>query len=101
MNEMQQIQIESAAELRAWLEANYASQESVWVVTWKKGSGKGYVSYDEIVDQCICFGWVDSLPRKLDENRSVPPILKTQHSGMDQDGQNRDHKSQTGCAHRQ
>lgn len=63
--------IESASDLRAWLEENHASDESVWVVKWKKDTGHPYVSYDEIVDQCICFGWVDSLPRKLDDQRTM------------------------------
>jgi uncharacterized protein YdeI (YjbR/CyaY-like superfamily) len=43
----------------------------VWLVIWKKESGRPHVSYDEVVDECLCFGWVDSLPRKLDEQRSM------------------------------
>lgn len=68
--ELEKIAIESAAELRVWLARNHSTSGSVWVVTWKKGSGYPYVSYDEIVDQCLCYGWVDSLPGKLDELRT-------------------------------
>ena len=69
--ELEQIAIESAADLRSWLAQNHASSGSVWLVTWKKDSGHPYVSYDEIVDQCLCFGWIDSLPKKLDELRTM------------------------------
>ncbi|MCB0035464.1 MAG: YdeI/OmpD-associated family protein [Anaerolineales bacterium] len=63
--------IESAADLRAWLKENHSKNESVWLVKWKKETNRPFVSYDEIVDQCICFGWVDSLPRKLDNERTM------------------------------
>lgn len=69
--ELEKVAIESAAELREWLSQNHSSSGSVWLVTWKKDSGHPYVSYDEIVDQCLCYGWVDSLPRKLDELRTM------------------------------
>ena len=69
--ELEQVAIETAAELRRWLTQNHASSSSVWLVTWKKNSGHPHVSYDEIVDQCLCFGWVDSLPSKLDELRTM------------------------------
>jgi uncharacterized protein YdeI (YjbR/CyaY-like superfamily) len=42
----------------------------VWVVTHKKRSGSPHVPYDELADEAIAHGWVDSLPRKLDETRS-------------------------------
>lgn len=65
------VQIESRAEWRAWLAANHESAESIWLVTFKKGSGRPYVPYDDVVEEAICFGWVDSLPRKLDEERTM------------------------------
>ncbi len=69
--ELEKVAIESAPELREWLSQNHSSSGSVWLVTWKKDSGHPYVRYDEIVDQCLCYGWVDSLPRKLDELRTM------------------------------
>lgn len=68
---LERIMIESASDLRKWLQANHASTQSIWIVRWKKDTGHPYLSYDEIVDQCICFGWVDSLPRKLDDERTM------------------------------
>lgn len=55
---------------RAWLMAHHGQSESVWLVYYKKAAG-GLLGYGEIVDQALCFGWIDSLPRKLDERRSM------------------------------
>ena len=65
------VQVESREEWRTWLEANHESAESIWLVTFKKASGKPYVSYDAVVEEAICFGWIDSLPRKLDDERTM------------------------------
>jgi uncharacterized protein YdeI (YjbR/CyaY-like superfamily) len=42
----------------------------IWFVYYKKQTGKPRVSYDEAVEEALCFGWIDSLPRKFDEKRS-------------------------------
>ena len=42
----------------------------MWFVYFKKHTGKPRVSYDEAVEEGLCFGWIDSLPRKLDEDRT-------------------------------
>jgi uncharacterized protein YdeI (YjbR/CyaY-like superfamily) len=70
-NSPERVEVESEQELRVWLSRNYTKRESVWLVTWKKTSGRAYVSYDQIVDQCLCFGWVDSQARKLDKDRTM------------------------------
>lgn len=86
MAEFEKIVFESVGELRNWLKVNHKRQDSVWMVRWKKNSGKPYLSYDDIVDQLICFGWVDSLPRKLDEYKSMllisPRNPKSNWSGI-------------------
>ncbi|MDJ0781376.1 MAG: YdeI/OmpD-associated family protein [Desulfosarcinaceae bacterium] len=69
--EAERILIESVAQLRRWLGDHHAQRQSVWIVTWKKGAGRPYVGYDDIVDQCLCFGWVDSLRRKVDDARTM------------------------------
>ncbi|NJM35554.1 MAG: hypothetical protein HC850_13610 [Rhodomicrobium sp.] len=65
----EQIEIASRPELRAWLENNHAQTESIWLVTWKKGDPR-HVPYGDVVEEALCFGWIDSLPRKLDGERS-------------------------------
>lgn len=59
------------AQWRAWLAAHHASSTGVWVIGWKQGTGKPRLSYDELVEEALCFGWVDSRPAKLDEERSM------------------------------
>jgi uncharacterized protein YdeI (YjbR/CyaY-like superfamily) len=71
MKDFERVQVESRAELRSWLEANYMRVESVWLVTYKVHIPDKYVSWDEVVEEALCFGWIDSLPRKLDEDRSM------------------------------
>lgn len=60
----------SRAEWRAWLEANHTRGEGVWLITNKKASGKPRLEYDQAVEEALCFGWVDSRPNKLDDERS-------------------------------
>jgi len=54
---------------RDWLQANHATSGGVWLVSYKKNSGKPRVSYDEAVEEALCFGWIDSVPNKLDDER--------------------------------
>jgi uncharacterized protein YdeI (YjbR/CyaY-like superfamily) len=61
----------SRADWRAWLKANHRTAPGVWLVTHKKGSGGPHLPWSEVVDEALCFGWIDSLPRKLDANRSM------------------------------
>jgi uncharacterized protein YdeI (YjbR/CyaY-like superfamily) len=64
-----QIEAESAAAFRAWLEKNHESAPAVWLVFWKKNSGRPSIEWSEAVDQALCFGWIDSKVQSLDENR--------------------------------
>lgn len=65
-----QLEIASRPELRAWLEANADASGGVWLVTFKVIRKDLYVAYDEIVEELLCFGWVDSKPGKVDDQRS-------------------------------
>ncbi|WP_420641676.1 YdeI/OmpD-associated family protein [Candidatus Leptofilum sp.] len=69
--EKEKVQVETRAELRGWLAQNHPRQGGVWLVTFKKHCGDKYVSYDDIVEELICFGWIDSMTRKLDADRSM------------------------------
>ena len=56
---------------RLWLEKNHQLSPGIWFVYYKKESGKPRVSYEEAVEEALCFGWIDSLPRKLDKERAM------------------------------
>ena len=68
--EFEKVEIESRNSLREWFARNHGQTESIWLVIWKKGDPR-YVAYNDIVEEALCFGWVDSLPRALDETRSM------------------------------
>ena len=50
---------------------NHRRTNGVWLVSYKKASGKPRFEYNEAVEEALCFGWVDSKPNKLDEERSL------------------------------
>jgi uncharacterized protein YdeI (YjbR/CyaY-like superfamily) len=56
-------------EWRRWLEQNHATSSGVWLVYYKKGSGKSRLAHDEAVEEALCFGWIDGLLNKLDHER--------------------------------
>lgn len=51
---------------RDWLNQNHQSEREVWLILYKKGAGKKAASYDEAVEEALCFGWIDSIIRKVD-----------------------------------
>lgn len=57
-------------EWREWLAENHARAAGIWFVYYKKQTGKPRVTYDEAVEEALCFGWIDSVPRKFDDERS-------------------------------
>lgn len=59
------------AEWRAWLAANHTRKEGVWLITYKKASGKPTFDYNASVEEALCFGWVDSKTGALDDERSM------------------------------
>jgi len=56
---------------RAWLAGHHASWTGVWLVTFKKSSGKAMLSYDAAVEEALCFGWIDSTSNAVDEERAM------------------------------
>ena len=64
------IQLEDRAEWRRWLERNHETAAAVWLVTWKKPTGRSRVDYDSAVEEGLCFGWVDSKSRSVDDERT-------------------------------
>lgn len=71
MREYERFQAASRSEWRDWLAAHHAASPGVWLVTFKKTSGGPYLSYDDAVEEALCFGWIDSRPGTLDEQRTM------------------------------
>ena len=73
-----QIEINSKKELREWLTKNLRQKESVWLVTFKKHIPDKYVSVQEVLDELLCFGWIDGIRRKLDDDKTMQLIAPRQ-----------------------
>lgn len=61
-------------EWRDWLEANHTTQTEIWLRRFRKATGKPCITYDELVEECLCFGWIDGVVKKLDEESNVQRI---------------------------
>jgi uncharacterized protein YdeI (YjbR/CyaY-like superfamily) len=59
----------TAAEFRAWLEKNHARASELWVAFYKKTARKPGITYPEAVHEALCFGWIDGIIKRLDEER--------------------------------
>lgn len=70
----EQVRVITQQELRAWLEKHHGQEESVWLVTFKKSVPDNYLSTSEVLDELLCFGWIDGIRRKLDEHRTMQLI---------------------------
>jgi uncharacterized protein YdeI (YjbR/CyaY-like superfamily) len=64
------VELERRGDWRMWLRDNHKDSTGVWLVTPKKASGRPHVSYDEAVEEALCFGWVDSKSRSVDDERT-------------------------------
>ena len=58
----------SRQEWRNWLQSNYNSKQSVWLIYFKKKSAIASITYNEAVEEALCFGWIDSTRKSLDEH---------------------------------
>lgn len=71
MERMEQRYFKTPADFRIWLAENHATSTELGVILHKKASGKPSMTWSEAVDQALCFGWIDSVARRLDDNRRV------------------------------
>jgi len=62
---------ESRAQWRAWLEANHDAAPGVWLCSWRTVTGRPTCPYPEVVEEAICFGWIDSTVSHLDDERGL------------------------------
>jgi uncharacterized protein YdeI (YjbR/CyaY-like superfamily) len=63
--------IETREQWRAWLEAHHAASPGVFVVSWRPATGRDAVPYADLVEEALCFGWVDSRQVRLDDDRTM------------------------------
>jgi uncharacterized protein YdeI (YjbR/CyaY-like superfamily) len=58
-------------EWREWLAKSHATQEEIWLLFFKKQTGKPQVSYNDAVEEALCFGWIDSIIQNIDNKKYV------------------------------
>ncbi len=63
------LEVRSRREWRAWLERHHQSEAEIWLVFHKDKSAQAPFTYEEAVEEALCFGWVDSLVKRLDDDR--------------------------------
>jgi uncharacterized protein YdeI (YjbR/CyaY-like superfamily) len=56
-------------EWRAWLAKHYQSEIEVWLIFYKKHTGRPRISYDDAVEEALCFGWIDSIVKSVDDEK--------------------------------
>jgi uncharacterized protein YdeI (YjbR/CyaY-like superfamily) len=68
-NQLETVYAKDRQEWREWLEKNHHSYVGIWLIYYKVKSGKPSVKYSEAVKEALCFGWIDSKVKSLDEER--------------------------------
>jgi uncharacterized protein YdeI (YjbR/CyaY-like superfamily) len=67
---------------RQWLQKNHVKKQSVWLVYYKMKSGKPTLSWSEAVDEALCFGWIDSTKRSVDDETFMQFFCKRKPTSM-------------------
>ena len=67
----QTLYVTDPKEWRAWLEKNYKIENEIWLIYYKKHTGKPRIVYNDAVEEALCFGWIDSTVRRLDDDRTA------------------------------
>ena len=71
MDEAEELHFTTAAEWRTWLATNGDRREGVWLVQYKPRTGKPAIDYEDAVCEALCFGWIDSTYRRIDDERGA------------------------------
>jgi uncharacterized protein YdeI (YjbR/CyaY-like superfamily) len=69
MPQLVTLDVRKRPQWRKWLEAHHDSASEIWLVFYKRHTGEECISYDDAVEEALCFGWIDSIVRRLDDDR--------------------------------
>jgi len=56
---------------RSWLTKNYNKEKDIWLIYYRKSSGKKKVPYNDAVEEALCYGWIDSIQKSIDKEKFV------------------------------
>jgi uncharacterized protein YdeI (YjbR/CyaY-like superfamily) len=68
-SELMTLEVRNRAQWRQWLSRHHAASPGVWLVFYKPHAGRESIAYEDMVCEALCFGWVDSLIKRLDDDR--------------------------------
>jgi uncharacterized protein YdeI (YjbR/CyaY-like superfamily) len=66
---MKQLYITNRDEWRDWLSKNHAAEAGIWLIFYKKETSRPTIAYDAAVEESLCFGWIDSIIKKIDDEK--------------------------------
>ncbi|OGU39956.1 MAG: hypothetical protein A2X61_16285 [Ignavibacteria bacterium GWB2_35_12] len=66
-------------EWRKWLEKNYDEQKEIWLIYYKKHTGKPRIPYNDAVEEALCFGWIDSTIKRIDDEKYCQKFTPRNH----------------------
>jgi uncharacterized protein YdeI (YjbR/CyaY-like superfamily) len=72
----------SRQEWRDWLQDNHAKKQSVWLIYYKKNSNVSTILYSDAVDEALCFGWIDSKSKPIDEHKFMQFFSKRKEKSV-------------------
>jgi uncharacterized protein YdeI (YjbR/CyaY-like superfamily) len=72
----------SRVDWRAWLASNHDRQDGLWIVYHKKSSSLDGPVYDDVVEEALCFGWIDSRVRRIDDDRMMQWFSPRREGGL-------------------
>jgi uncharacterized protein YdeI (YjbR/CyaY-like superfamily) len=82
----QELYVSSRNDWRSWLKKNHARSKEIWLVYYKKHTGKPGISYKDSVEEALCFGWIDGIKKRIDEekytHRFTPRKLRSKWSEL-------------------
>jgi uncharacterized protein YdeI (YjbR/CyaY-like superfamily) len=71
----EQLYVPNRTSWRAWLSKNHASRKEVWLIYYKKHTGKPSVPYNDTVEEALCFGWIDGIIKRVDDERCARKFM--------------------------
>ena len=71
MKETKTLYVTNMKDWRKWLKNNYTAEKEIWLIYYKKHTGKAIIPYDDAVEEALCFGWIDSIIKRIDDEKYV------------------------------
>jgi uncharacterized protein YdeI (YjbR/CyaY-like superfamily) len=80
MDQLNLLYVGNRKDWRKWLEKNHSTEKEIWLVYYKKHTGLDRVPYEAAVEEALCFGWIDSIVRRLDEDKFAQKFTPRKNS---------------------